>query len=119
MDVNEKDIKNSQIKDDKAGKIPISLEESNTYIYDGATLTCPLMTRTVSYLAHAPSEVVSGGIRLNVFDESVMYMDTFPMATEDDNKIDNFTVINLEGKCMKTGKPCQIKPFVWSKSFKK
>lgn len=32
MDVNEKDIKNSQIKDDKAGKIPISLEESNTYM---------------------------------------------------------------------------------------
>lgn len=114
MDMDEK-IEISKTKKKKSEIIPISLKESNTYIYDGATLTCPLMVRTVSYVSHAPSEVVSGGIRLNVFDESVTYMNVFPMATADDNKIDNFTVINLEAKCMKTGKSCQIKPFVWSK----
>lgn len=114
MDMDEK-IEISKTKEKESEIIPITLKESNTYIYDGATLTCPLMVKTVSYMSHAPSEVVSGGIRLNVFDESVTYMNVFPMATADDNKIDNFTVINLEAKCMKTGKSCQIKPFVWSK----
>lgn len=71
------------------------------------------MIEYVEEVSHRPLQSATGGIRLNVYDESVTYMGVFPMATTDDKEIENFTV--LKGICLLTGKPCKIKPFVWSK----
>ena len=95
--------------------IPVDIKEADTYVFDGATLTCPIMKvyeNTGATINLGAQKI--GGLKLKITNEDVILMGAKGIATEEDKYQENFIVSDLFAYCPKLNGPCKVKPGYWT-----
>lgn len=95
--------------------IPVDIKEADTYVFDGATLTCPIMKvyENTGYTINLGAQKI-GGLELKITNEDVILMGAKGIATEEDKYQENFIVSDLFAYCPKLNGPCKVKPGYWT-----
>ena len=94
IEMNKKSIekmKNTREKIEAPTKTPITKAEADTFVCDGAKLTCPNMVTVVSSGVNENLASCESGLELLVLDAKGYFMGVDPMGTEKELSPLNFT----------------------------